>query len=88
MFLYIVQALAADKLYPKIEFFAKGYGPGTSICVYLLAMIHVMCESIVVDLLQNVRVSNLNRALLSLSSNITYRDDDSVEGYKHSGLSF
>ena len=35
--LYIVQALAADKLYPKIEFFAKGYGPGRSICVYLLA---------------------------------------------------
>ena len=25
------QALAADKLYPKIEFFAKGYGPGDCI---------------------------------------------------------
>ena len=24
------QALAADKLYPKIEFFAKGYGPGST----------------------------------------------------------
>jgi amino acid transporter len=24
----VLQALAADKLYPKIEFFAKGYGPG------------------------------------------------------------
>ena len=33
----------------------------------------VMCESTVVDLVYHVRVKNLNRALLSLSSNITYR---------------
>merc|ERR1711962_1079605 len=69
----VLQALAADKLYPKIEFFAKGYGPGDDpvrgyILVFCIALGCILLGdlNVVSGLLSNFFVASY--ALINFSS--------------------